>query len=432
MRNWWIAFVAGAVVVGCAGGNGGITTTSGSGSTAGGTTGTTGVTREVPSVNLPSTLTDIRVLFLSGQARRGIGSTYAKLDYVNLRIPPVTQIPSDLPTGLDGFDVKLDGFTVNTFQWSEGSSPDIFTDFAATVKNLRTEDNVGAITLDWEGTFALPTQPVIVPLVPGRQVSLPIYLSDASLFFNTTTNLPEFNQAIFDTENSIDVAGPIPASLSDLVTINLSALATADRPTMANASSANELVVSGDAYGIANGRGTDGSLDIISSFFIDSGTINNGIPLPDPNNPGSFINSPGSWTVLEDDPSAPPASGARVTALQGSWFPLTSRVTAAGDFTMVIFPTTNPSGQHMVVAMNGPLSAPTAVWFGRATYSGNSGTVELWSVDQLDNRTENNKAVGTLNNFTMVGGVPKDGDFTISTVPTGFPFPSSGSFAVYR
>lgn len=427
MRKWWIFFAAGAVVVGCAGGSGLGTGTTGSGATTGGATtgGTTGAVRSVPRVELPGDASDVRVVYLSGQQRRAAGSQYAKLNNIRLATGDVDQIPGSVQGTLDGVNVKLDGYTVNKYAFGHtlptGIQAARYTQLRSEVWRLVEELPSGAFDTLFTGSFTLPNIPVSVPLARGRQSTVQVFLNDAALFHDGNNLI--FDETLFNEDNFLDVEPAINGYFSDMVSFDLSGVPAGERPQMQSGGNATKLMLTGDAWGVANGVGTVGSFDIINPGFIESGVLTNPVVLPD----GT---APGTYTVLEPDPSVIPPTVVQISALQGLWRDSNEVLKNLSANNMVIFPTTRANGQHQVVAWKRSGSSITKIWIGRATLTGTtSGTVELWSADQLDNGTETGKVTGTLTNFTVVGGVIKDGDFTFTTPPTGFV--GSGSFAVF-
>ena len=429
MRKWLLLFVAGAIVVGCSGGKGLAGTTGGAGGTAGtGTTGTTGTPpRSVPSINLATTFTDARIVFLSGQGRRSPGSQYAKLNNIRFSNGVTDQIPTQFNGSLDGVNLKLDGYSVTKFSFSQdpfAATSLLYTNLNMEVWNMYEEAVNGVRNEVFSGAFPIPPIPVRLPLVPGRQLTVQMYLNDACLFHDPVNDVV-FDQAVFNTENGLDTSPYLQAFFSDMVSFPLTGVAS--KPNMAAGGAADKFMVSGDARGIARGVGGSASFDLFSPNFIESGVLTNPVPLPD----GTL---PGSYTVLEPDPSVIPPTVVHISALQGSWRDYTEVISNVGSQALIIFPTTNANGQHTAVMIKRSGSTITDLWFGRATLNNGStpGTLELWSVNQAAAGTENNKAVGVLTNVTFANAVLKDGNFTIASPPAGFPFTASGTFAVFR
>lgn len=420
--------MAGAVIVGCAGG----TEETASGTTgAGATTGTTGQpSRVVPNVTLPSTQAAVKVMFLTGQGRRVPGSQYARMNNIRLKNGELDQIPSDINGSLDGVNLKLDGFTTNTFTFNEpiNETTRSYVSLSMFVETVREENFAGDLNLVYPGPpIMLPDLPVNVTLRPGRTSALQVYFNDGSLFYDPVLNEVVFDQDAWNQDNLVNGETSIPASYSDAIAFNIGSVAT--RPAMQAGGTADRVLLTGDSIGLARGSAVNGSFDLYSPQFVESGSLT----LPDllSGNPGGQP-LPGAYTVLEPDttPFAPPGAPP-LPALQGTWYEFNDVVSNAGGDTMVIIPST--SGDHQVALVRRNAGGTiTAMWVGRATLSGNSGTFTVWSVDQIDDNTENNAVSGTFSNLTSVGGKVVDGDFAVTGTPSGFPFTTSGVFVVYN
>lgn len=430
MRNWWIAFLAGAVVVGCAGGTStSVSTTSGSGSTAGTTSGSTSGTtgRVVPDVVLPTNTALVNVLFLSGQGRRAPGSQYAQLNNIKLLNGPLTQIPTDITGSLDGINTKLDGYTVNTYGFSQTVSAGAtdFTGLQFVLNRIREEQGNGSLTTVYNGpSITLPELPVNVKIAPGRASTVQLYLNDAHLFFDSVLNDAVFDQAEWEFDNLVGGATAVQGFFGDAIAFDLSGLSL--RPAMAGGGTADKLLLTGDSVGLARGSMTDGSFDLYSPAFVESGVLTNPVVVGNQT-------APGTYTVLEPDPSSVPPAAPRIAALQGPWYAFSDVVRNGGNEVFLVIPSSKAGSPAQCVLLKRSGSTITELWLGRATVNSNgSGTFELWSVDQVDNQTENNKATGSFTNGQLVSGKVDNGDFTVSTTPTGFPFVGTGVYVVYQ
>ncbi len=429
MKKWLLFIAAGVIVVGCTGGNGIGTTTGGAGGTTTGTTGTP--PRSVPAVAMDTTATDVRIVFLSGQGRRSPGSQYVKFNNIRFHNALTDRIPTVFNGSLDGTNIKLDGFSVNKYSFAqEGAAAGslLYANLSMTIWKMYEEGLSGNLIERFSGGFDVPVIPVQMPLVPGRQLSVQMFLNDAALWWDAGTGI-NWDQAAFDADNGINGGNPsLRARFSDMVAFDVSNIGV--KPSMNSGPDAEKFLVSGDGFGLARGAGTVGSFDLFSPNFIESGVITNPVTLGGP--PGS--SAPGTYTVLEPDPSVIPPTVVNIAALQGAWRNYAETISNVGTQALIIFPTTNPTQVHTAVMVKRNGAVITDLWYGRAVLGNgsNPGALELWSVDQIDNATENNKAIGTLTNVTFVGGVVKDGDFTITTTPGGFPFTGSGTFAIYR
>jgi hypothetical protein len=432
LKKWWILFVAGAVVVGCAGGVGNVSNTTG-GSTTGttgtsgstGTTGTTGTSRSVPLVGLPSDMADVRVAFLSGQGRRLPGSLSAQLNFIRLRIGGTDIIPTVFNGSTDGVNVQLDGFTTNKFGFAQSLGGNAGKDYQflnLDITKMFEEQFDGTYSPLFEGTFPIENIPVNVPVRPGRQSTVQVYFNNAAVGFNTTFNEPTFDQNEFNLENDLTGANRIQGFLSDMISFDISSVGT--KPTMSAGGSADKFMISGDSMGISRSANFDGSFDLFSPNFVESGVTTNPVQLPE----GV---APGTYNVLEPDPSVIPPAIVRITALQGVWRDVSSVVSNLGTTGMIVFPTTRPGEDDMVVAYVRSGSTITGLWFGKAAIGSTTGTVTLWPVSQItvDEGSRTGGFTGTFGNFTKIGGVTKDGDFSLTGAPGALG--TTGVFAVY-
>ncbi|QYK52463.1 MAG: hypothetical protein KF824_09360 [Fimbriimonadaceae bacterium] len=425
LRKWWILLVAGSVVVGCAGGTGDIgSTTGGSGSS--GSSGSTGApTRSVPTVNFPSGMADVRVVFLTGQNRRVPGSLYAKINNVRFSNSPVDIIPTDFTGSLDGLNLHLDGYGVHKYSFGQalptGVNSKTYTSLSFDVWNMYEEQLNGSLLEVFSGLFPIKDIPVTMPILSGRQTTLAVYLNNASLSLNAGLT-PVFDEFEFNFDNLLDINPTIEGSLSDMISFDISSVAS--RPSMAGGGFAGKFMVSGDGYGLGQGFGFDGSFDLFSPNFIESGVITDQVQLPD----GV---APGTYTVLEPDPQVIPPAVVRITSLQGSWRDVGSVVTNLGTSSMIIFPTTKAGGTQTAVLLTRSGSTITGLYFGNATITSNGGSVTLWPVDQaaIAEGSRTGAFTGTFSNLTKVGGVTKDGDYALTGAPGGVP--DTGVFVIY-
>lgn len=433
LKKCWILFVAGAVVVGCAGGVGDVSGTSGgvtTGSTTGttgttGTTSTTGTTRSVPTVASPSDQADVRVSFLSGQGRRIPGSLYAQANQIRLRIGGTDIIPSEFSGSTDGVNLQLDGYTTNKFGFAQsmgGSAGKDYQFLSFNVTKMFQEEFDGSLTEIFNGAFGINNIPVNVPVRPGRQSTVQVFFNNAAMGFDFFFDVPTFDQDEFNFENALDGTNRIQGFMSDMVAFDISSVAS--KPGMSAGGSADKFLLSGDAMGLGRSANFDGSFDLFSPNFVESGVTTNPVQLPD----GT---APGTYNVLEPDPSVIPPDVVRIVALQGTWRDVNSVITNLGTSGILIFPTSRPGEPDMAVAYTRSGSTFTGLWFGNATVTSTGGSVTLWPVDQAATAEGSRTGgfTGTFSNLTKVNGKTKDGDFALTGAPSGLP--STGVFAIF-
>lgn len=422
LRKWWIFFVAGAVVVGCAGGDGGTASgTTGSGATTGTTSG--GPVRVVPTVNLPTQDAQVQIEFLTGLGRRSPGSQYAKLSLIRLKNGVLDQIPTAFSGSTDYVNLQLDGFTTNTFLFSQSftGATKPYSTFSAVVTDFKEEDLDGNLNTVFNGSFALPDLPVTVNLAHGRTSSFLFYINNGSLFYSG--GILRFDQDAWNADNLVNGETSIPSHFSDAIAIDISGMATANRPTMKSSNPADRILLTGDSIGLAQGNTVNGSFDLYGPAYIESGSLT--LPVTNLMNG----DAPGSYSVLEPNPDPFVVDPAFLPALQGTWRDLNAAVTNGGNQVFLIIPgNSTTTAQAVLIKRNG--TTVSDVYVGRATVSSTGGTFELWSCDQIDNNTENNKITGTFSNVTATSTRINDGDYTITSGSS--PFASTGVFVVYN
>lgn len=420
LRNGCIAAVALAVVIGCGGGGG----NAGGGGGANGGGG--GNTNPVPTVVLDD-VAQVQLLFASGQGRRAPGSTYATIQNFQIQNGPTDFVPSTFQGSAAPIRTQLDGYSLNAATFSEYmSTPErIFTELPIEIARIDREDSSGNLQTVFTGPYRTsPPFKLRGTLMPGRQSSIQINLNDSIV--SVTGNTLNFNRAAFERENYDPADNRVNSFLTDMVSFDLSAVPVAERPEMLNGNGACDRVFfSGDLIGLGKGFGTPGSFELLSPLVIDEGVLKakstvGGRPIP------------GTYTALEPDPRDPFNPDANISALLGIFREHDEVLTDIPEFTVLVLPNSRGSIDNHVVAFLSAGGKITKIWQGVARFNNNtSGVIEIWSLDQLDDGTANNKAKGTIN-YTKSGGVVKKGTVSFSVKPSGFPFPDTGGFAVFR
>ncbi len=428
MKKWLIAFVSCAVLAGCGGGSG-LDGLNGNGSGSGNGGGNGGQSLPVPNLGSKA---QAQVIYLSGQARRGIGSQIAILGHTRIYNSPTDFQPFDLQGTFTPVNVRLDGYTMNQFLFdvplTVGGPAKTYSQFPLLL------DGIDVVTDDQGGTSHLyttnsPLQLGVfnlnIALYPGRQTTVQVLLNDAILSYDSGTSSVVFSKSEFETENYAPYNGKLNAFLSDFVSFDVSALPANQRPLMQNGQRATMVHFTGDTTGISAGFNTQDSFNILKPVTIDQGMI---IP---PQNLGGQT-APGQYTVQEPDPQDP-FGDRQIVALAGIWRPYTSLLSNVGTFAMVALPTTRSSTTNEVVLFNRNASGTiTAMWHGAIDYtSATKGVIRLYSLDTLPDANAQPLADGTVS-FTKVGGVVKQGTFSITNAPADFPFPKDGGFVVLR
>lgn len=420
MRNGCIAALAVAVVIGCGGGGGN------AGGGGGGAGGGSGGTNPVPTIVLDD-VAQVQMLFASGQGRRAPGSTYATIQNFQVQNGPTDFVPSSFQGSASPIRTQLDGYSLNSVTFSEyQSTPErIFTQLPIEIARVDREDSSGNLQTVFTGPFRTsPPFKLRMNMMPGRQSSIQVNLNDAII--SVAGNALSFNRAQFERENYDPADNRVNSFLSDMVSFDLTGVPALERPNMLNGGgTCDRVFFSGDLIGVGKGFDTLGSFELLSPLVIDEGVLKaksvvGGRPVP------------GTFSAVEPDPRDPFNPDAHISALLGIFREHDEVLADIPAFTVLILPNSRGSSDNQVVAFLSAGGRITTLWQGVARFnSSTAGVIEIWSLDQLDEGTANNKAKGTIN-FTKVGGVVKKGTVSFSVKPAAFPFPDTGGFAVFR
>jgi hypothetical protein len=419
-----------AVVIGCGGGGGG-----GNGGGNGGNGGNNGGVNAgnnggggVPTVNLPAG-TDVQIYYLSGAGRRAVGSQTAQLNNIRVQNGGIDQLPTS-QTGTN-VRIQLDGYTNNSFNFSTTLAPGLvfktYTEFPFRVDKIDEEQPGGGLTTVFNGPPFEVTPPLALDmtLYAGRQVTLQVNINDQMLRFDGSSVV--FDQAQFVAENYDPIDNRMNSFLSDQISFDLTNMAAGKRPSMLNGQTADRVFFSGDQIAVSKGFHTDGTFNVLNPVLIEDGRIeqpsNVGVPLP------------GSYSVIEPDPRD--ITGLmQITALQGKWKEYTevlNNLQSGATVNMIVMPNSRRTNEMQVVAFNRNANGQiTDMWQGVAKFNGVGSTIDLFSLDQLDEGTGNNPASGTLAGFVVQNGVVTQGTYTIAAPPAGFPLALTGNFVVLR
>jgi hypothetical protein len=419
-RNWCIASAALALVIGCGGGGG-----AGGGGNTGGSGGSSGGAA-VPTVVLGD-VSQVQMLYASGQGRRAPGSTYATIQNIQIQNGPTDFAPSTLQGSASPIRTQLDGYSLNSALFAETvtGAEKVFTELPIEILRVDEEDSTGNLQTVFTGPFrTTPAFKLRATLMPGRQTTIQLNLNDSMV--TVANNNLTFNRAQFERENYDPADRRVNGFLSDMVMFDISGIPQADKPNMVSGGgAADKVFFSGDAIGLGRGFNSNGSFELLNPLVVDQGVLKapttvGGRPIP------------GTYSVLEPDPRDPFNASANIAALQGIYRAHTEVLADIPEFTVLVLPNSRGSSDNQVVAFLSQGGAIKRCWQGVARFNSNtSGVIEIWSLDQLDEGTANNKAKGTLN-YTKTGGVVKTGTVSFSQLPTGFPFPRTGGFAAFR
>jgi hypothetical protein len=424
LKNWIGALLIGALVVGCSGGDLGAGTNGGGGGSTGGDGG-----RGIPTVNLGSSA-QVQVLYLSGQGRRAPGSQIAV--FKNIKVS--NSVTDFAPTAQQGsfapVRVQLDGYTINQHTFTYTLAPrsiKTFTQFPLEIAQIDEENVGGGTTTLFSGPPVLirPFFNINLPLFSGRQTTLTVNVNDAMIQYDSVNGVA-FNRTQFENENYSPGENRINGTLSDMVAFDVSGMPANERPKLLNGQVADMVHFSGDLIGISKGFDVPGTFNLLNPAVIDSGLVKRPVTLPG-------REAPGTYSVQEPDPRDPFGGGSKITAMAGFYRPYTEVLSNIGDFAMVVIPNSRLGADNQVVMFSRDGAGKIKAMFqGVARFSGaSSGTIEVWSIDQLPAGTANNLVSGTLN-FAKADGIVRSGTFTFQDPPAGFKFPTTGGFVVFR
>lgn len=415
LRNWFFALVAGVIVVGCGGG----------GQDAGVVPPPVSA---VPTVNLGNAA-DVQIVYLSGQGRRAPGSQYAVIDEIRVQNSATEFIPVQATQA--SVRVQLDGYTINTYNFGRVLPANVpfetYSQFPFAVSRVDQEGQGGNTTTIYGGpTFRVqPPFDIDFRIFPGRQTSVQVAINDATL--QAAPGGITFDRQIFEEENYDILEGQILSFLSDYVAFDISSMPADARPNLNTGAPAQMVLFSGDAIAQSSGFNTDTSFEILRPIAIDQGIIREPVEL-------GGTQTSGTYTVLEGDPRVLPFGSAKLVALSGIWKPYTQVLSNIPATSMVVFPNSRgDTDNNVVIFSRNGAGQITALWQGVVRFTGsNSGSIVVYSINQVDEGTANNPASGTLSNFVVENGVIKRGSYNFTASPNGFPFASSGQFVVFR
>lgn len=442
MRLWWIALVAGVVIVGCGGANSGTPPNN----TTGGTTGTPPVFAFVPPSFTLASDGEVQYTVLSGQGRQ-VGSLVAVIRNTEFQ-DSIGLIPTIFQNNLPDIRIQLDGYSHNARTFGV-NVPDTqqtrhFLDYDLEIYRLEeiTDDNGNTQNLISQiPALEVSGIPVDLRVFPGRQTSIQLRLDDAMIQYDGIDLI--FDQDLFEDRN-FSPDGEIEAFLSDYISFDLTAMPAADRPPMSNGAPADAVLFSGDAIALRKGFGTQGSFELLQPVQIAQGFIN-----PGPSLGGG--NAPGSYTLLQNDPRDL-TEQAKIVALRGIWRNFTDVFQNVAEFTFLALPTSHDidddseiTNEQQVVMFRWSGGAVVSMWQGKVVYQDTNGdgkpdqgTFNVWPIQQVTSASADNQVDGVVSNLVVVQDTAdankwnvKSGKLKITTnLPSGYP--ADGSFVVFR
>jgi hypothetical protein len=414
LNKWALTFAAAAAVtiVGCGGGGGG-----GVGGPGPGPVGDS-----IATVNLPVSVGQVNVSYLTGQGRAA-GDITAVINRQVLS-DDFSQVETILnPSRM----LALGGYTHQTINVNVPTTNSRWMDtFFLNVLQLRVDDGFGGFT-----TIGGAGQPVVfgefnllARVLPGRFTSVPIFLDDAMI--TVENGQVEFDQELFELRNYDEETEAINGFIADYVRFDISNVA--DRPPLPSGGFASFVYFSGDAIALSD-QGPTGIFEVLTPIGFVEGRFGP---------PGTIGGqpTPGTYSLVQPDPRDL-TNIARITSLMGIWREFGAVFNNLGTFEFITFPNSEDDHMHdvVLVARSGA-GAITQLYFGQADLD--AGTFTAFPISQVTEGGIEGEITGTLETYrdgtgTLVDDhhLVRQGRFTIGgTLPAGFR--SAGRFVVFR
>lgn len=387
----------------------------------------------------------MQTVFLSGNARssRGPGQV-AEISQVRYTNGGADIIPDGTQIGLDQVRVQLNGYTLNTFQYTvdlAGQASRGFNEHPFEISRMlevQTDGTLVPLSAPGQTAFRVPTPfDVNVRVFPGRVSTVTMRLDDNMVSYSDSEGRVVFNSDLFVTSNYSDITNSITSSFTDYVSFDISGLGTLDRPTLSTSGDpADRVFFSGDGIGISRGMGSSSEFDLLDPVVIRSGQVSTG-PLIGPT--GQQVQG-ANLIVLDDvDPLS-----TRITSLVGTWKEFNRVIVPTDTVSAVAFPssreTDNPNDveeQQFVIFANSGNNI-IAMWQGQVFYNTagdrTRGTFRLFPLDTIDDAVPSGEVSGTVSNLRLsADGFVLSGDWDVAGTPSGdWPFPARGGFSVFR
>jgi hypothetical protein len=412
----------------------------------------------VASINLPES-GNVSVVFLSGSPPipaavlpPEAGNQIAVFRLVQFQNGAAEFIPSLDHANVVPISVNLNGFTMQTRDFGvavpPGTASRNFTEYPFEVERMQqlTTNPVSELLEPRDLTAIVPAWPppgerpvpfdTQLRVFRGRTSSINILLDPLALSHDPAEGRVVFDEDRFAFLNYNPFEKAITSFLSDYVAFDISGLPPEQRPTLsATGMEADRVLFSGDGIAISEGMGLTSTFELLDPIAIVEGTIHEGPVIQGHPAASTYVlsrRSPGP-----PDPDNPDADPTTVVSLTGVWRDYARVITPATEFNMIAFPRSDDGTDQQLVAFNQTGGRITAMWQGRVSYEvdgdATRGTFVLFPLETLDDAEPTGEVRGTVSNFVMREGVVRQGDFQFATpLPSGFPFPSSGSFVVFR
>ncbi|MER3496339.1 MAG: hypothetical protein C4320_05780 [Armatimonadota bacterium] len=454
-------FAAGAlllVLFGCGGSGGGSKqTTSGTTGTTG-TSGTTGDSVSTAVLNYPNVPGQAAITFLTGAGREANDRTAVvrRIALDDTNGTEETRLQGERRIVLNRYSSQILPLNVTSF----GSSR-LFTTFEFDVLRFEVQD-VNGNPKTYASVSNLPVVlPAYIRTFPGRTTHVPFYLDQETItdhngqaFFS----VDRFNTINFRAEEQNSIRG----QLADYVSFDISNMSAGNRPTLANGNAATRVFFSGDGYAIADGNPYNGQSVAFEPIVpggqqdILIGRLSGPQTLPSAGTPSQ---TPGTYSMIQADPSDVSSLPRRIISLQGTWKEHFRQVKSQsganvdvgylanpGTFEAITIPGSEDGSRQDMIAISETIrtnsdgtrrAVISNAYFGYIDLDTNRFFLypikNLYPTDTGINLQ--GEVSGTIGGFTFAGGTGpsalRAGKFSFTTgAPSGFP--STGRFLVLR
>lgn len=446
MKKWPLFLLGSAaiVVIGCGGVGSGKHTTS--------TTTTTGNGDSIATVNLagPGGVVPppfVNIDYVTGQGRAQ-GDIVANIGPTNLidangNIATIP-LPQYLNLLLNGYTQQIESLDITTNRNANSNFYTIFELIIPQIQILDDQNNVSQTITGPNGSYFVDHQfAAKIPAFPGRQTALNVYLDDAIIAVDPNTGNYTFNVNQFLNSNTTAGDPSVIGWLSDYVQFDISHMAAANRPLLADGvTPASWVFFSGEDQRYGASPPISGSSTQGFTVYTPVGTLTGTIQGP------NQIANYGSYTLRVPDPRDL-SNKAKITALQGIYRPVAQVMNNLGTFEVITFPHAgDDQSQDMIMMVRDANGNITNMYFGivnlgSTVLGGGAGDIPadsfaVYPIANLATGDISGQITGTVSAFSDSSGatttVPQNaraGRYSMSgTLPAGFR--TSGRFIVFR
>jgi hypothetical protein len=203
--------------------------------------------------------------------------------------------------------------------------------FADDAGNIRTLEQINNVPFTFTGAAD-------IRVFKGRRTGFQVFL-DSTMFSVDDTQLPTFG--IFNPQRFLEVNVPDSSAgskmqgfLADYVSFDISQIPDTQKPRFSdNNAIANRVFFSGDGYAIGGAPGANNKYEAL--------TLNTFQPISGRFQPPTVIAgkpAPGTYSLLQNDPSQIDPENAKLISLVGIWYEHFQVVTDQGATQMIAFP----------------------------------------------------------------------------------------------